>query len=136
MKTTKPKPKLSPLAQAKNALKFYIKFKQQKEKIAKAQAEAAAQLQAFAEANRSKFNEEGHYKLPGGYLYFGEETTIVPCDGFNMSDFVKDFPELVDKKFKVAAMKTLLQDKAGKAKLLQNHCVEIKKEGVFRIVIK
>jgi hypothetical protein len=33
-------------------------------------------------------------------------------------------------------MKTLLQDKAGKAKLLQNHCVEIKKEGVFRIVIK
>jgi hypothetical protein len=136
MKTTKPKPKLSPLAQAKNALKFYIKFKQQKEKIAKAQAEAAAQLQAFAEANRSKFNEEGHYKLPGGYLYFGEETTIVPCDGFNMSDFVKDFPELVDKKFKVSAMKVLLKDESGRQKLLANHCVELRKEDVFKIVVK
>ena len=129
-------PKLSPLQQAKLAMKFYIKFKQQKEKIAKAQAQAAAQLEAFAEANKVKFDEGGNYKMPGGYLHFGEETTIAPCEGFSMADFVKDFPELVDKKFKVAAIKSLLQDEAGKAKLLQNHCVEIKKEGVFRIVIK
>lgn len=133
---TKTKPKLSPLAQAKLALKYYIKYKQQKEKVANAQAQAAAQLEKFAEANRDKFDQEGHYQLPGGYLYFGEETTIQPCEGFSMATFVKDFPELVDKKFKVGAVKALLKDDAGREKLLANHCVELRKEGVFKIVIK
>lgn len=133
---TKTKPKLSPLAQAKLALKCYIKYKQQKEKVANAQAQAAALLEKFAEANRTKFDKDGNYKMPGGYLHFGEETVIQPCDGFNMSEFIKEFPELVDKKFKVGAMKALLKDVAGKEKLLANHCVELRKEDVFKIVIK
>jgi len=134
MKTAKPK--LSPIQQAKAAMKAYIKYKQQKEKVAKAQAQAAAQLQKFAEANRAKFDDDGNFKMPGGYLHFGAETVIQPCDGFNMSEFIKDFPELVDKKFKVGPMKALLNDEAGKERLLSRHCVEIKQEDVFKIVIK
>ena len=121
---------------AKRAMTDYIKLKNSKAKIAAKQKIAADYLQAFAIANRGKFDDNDNYKLPGGYLHFGEETVIVPCEGFSMASFVTDFPELVDKKFKTAAMKALLESEEGKTKLLQNHCVELKKADTFDIVIK
>lgn len=135
MKTKTPNYK-DQVAAAKRAIADYMKFKKSKAKINIKQKVAADYLEAFALANRGKFDKDNNFKLPGGYLHFGEETVITPCEGFSMADFVKEFPELIDKKFKTAAMKTLLQSEEGKAKLLQNHCVELKKVDIFDIVIK
>jgi hypothetical protein len=145
------KPTIS-VAAAKVAMADYIKQKNAKAKIDKKQKEAAACLAVFAAQHRDKF-KDGNYKLPGGYLHFGDETLIVPCDGFDLAAFVNAFPELValykevkldtesintlDKtKVKTSAIKALLDSPEGKGKLTAQHCVEIKQAESFSIVVK
>jgi hypothetical protein len=136
-KSTKTKEKkLSATQVAKLAMLSYIDASAKKAKYSNLQAKAKEVLEAFANANRGKFNEDGNYKLPGGYLHFGEESVIVPCEGFDFLKFAEAFPQLIDKKFKTAPIKSMLTDEEGVKKLTGQHCVELKKEEKFSIVLK
>lgn len=136
MSTKKAIKKPTPLQIARTAMRHYVKTKAEKATLEEKQRKAKAILESFAKSNRKNFDEDGNFKLPGGYLHFGEQSVIKPCDGFDLSLFVKEFPELVDQKFKTAAVKNLLESEEGKEKLLQNHCVELSKEEKFDVVVK
>ena len=136
MKTRKKKPqpkKPTPLQAANKAMRAYIKATAAKEIASEQQKKAKAGLLMFAKD--ADFGDDGNLQLRGGYIHKGKETVIVPCEGFNFLQFMQEFPELVNKSFKVAPIKALLQDEAGKQKLLQNHCVELKQEDSLEIVI-
>jgi hypothetical protein len=129
-------PKTISLALAKEAMADYIKASALKAKQEAKQKLAKSVLEQFAKDNKVKFNEEGNYKLPGGYLHWGEESVIVPCEGFNLVEFVKAYPELVDRKFKTAPIKAMLATPEGLCKLTAQHCVAIEKDDKFSIVLK
>lgn len=132
---TKKKPSPTPRQLANKSMREYIKQTAIKA-IASDKQEAAKQsVLAYAKANTNLKDEDGNIEMRGGYVHFGKKSVITPCDGFIFSEFVKDFPELVDKKFKVAPMKALLEDESGRERLLQNHCVELIKEDTLEIII-
>lgn len=136
MKTKKKKPvhKPTPLQLARRAMKRYIQTTAQKAAISEKQSQAKKELLAFGSSDHAVF-DGANLTLGAGYLHIANETVIKPCQGFDFSLFVKEFPGLVDKKFKVAPMKALLQDDDGKKKLLENHCVELQEVKTLEIVI-
>lgn len=130
------KKEVSPLQAARTAMRAFAKYKAEKAVLEEKQRKAKATLYQFALDNRQMFDESGNFNLPGGYLHFGEKTVVKPCEGFDMNEFVKEFPELVDQVFRAGAVKNILQDEKGREKLLQNHCVELVKDESFDIIVK
>lgn len=133
-KLNKPKRKPTPVQLANRALRAYAAATKAKNRYAAIQKEAAMHLRVFGE-NHSDLFEDGNLQLRGGYLHQATRTVIKPCEGFSMAEFVKDFPELIDNKFKVAPMKALLSSEEGKKKLLENHCVELGQETDIEIIL-
>jgi len=135
--TTKSKGKKKPTQKqlANAAMRSYIKATAEKVTASERQKLAKTSLIAFAALNKDMAGEDGNIQLSGGDIHFGEETVIRPCEGFIMSKFVQDYPELVDQKFKTAPIKNALSDEAARQKLLANHCVDIKKEDTIDIII-
>lgn len=118
------------------AMRNFIALKSKKAVMEEQQRKAKAILEQFAKENRVLFDEDGNFKLKGGYLHFGKQTIVKPCEGFDMGEFVKEFPELVDQVFKTGMVKSMLSSEEGKEKLLQNHCVELAEKESFDIVVK
>lgn len=130
-----PKKAQTQLQMARRAMRTFIKTKNEKAILEEKQRKAKAVLEGFAKANKKNFDESGNFKMPGGYLHFGKESTIQPCEGFDLRLFVADFPELVKQTLKTAAIKNFLESE-GKDRLLKNHCVEVKEEDSFDVVVK
>lgn len=131
----KSKKKLTPKQLADQTMRSYIKATAAKQAAAEQQSFAKKTLLAFAANNKNMAGEDGNIQLKGGYIHFGEETVIKPCEGFDMAKFIQDYPELIDKKFKVAPMKNVLKDDASRKQLTANHCVELVAEESVDIVI-
>lgn len=132
---TKGKKKPTPKQLADQTMRSYIKATAAKQAAAEAQSFAKKALIAFAAINKFMAGEDGNIQLKGGYIHFGEETVIKPCTGFDMARFIQDYPELVDKKFKVGPIKNVLKDEASRQALTANHCVELVAEESVDIVI-
>jgi len=121
---------------AREYLGVYIKDRRSKSKYDNRMKLAKEYLLRYATEHRDKFDDSGNLNMPGGYLHFGKETVVQGCDSFNMAAFLLDHPDLVDHKFKTAAIKAILQSEAGVEKLTNNHCITLEEQEKFDIVIK
>lgn len=121
---------------AKEYFADYIKAKKAKAKLDARMKDAKAYLEAYADDETDNFDEKGNLEMNGGYLHLATKTEVVGCETFDISEFMKDFPELVDHKFKTAAIKAILKSEAGTEKLTNNHCVTLDEVTTLEIVIK
>lgn len=143
-----------PVSVAKAAMANFIKLKKQKARIEARQKKAKAKLVLFAASNRDKFDENDNYHLKGGYLHFGNETLVIPCEGFQLGAFIEKYPELVGlfkkvsyadgtdvmtldrDKIKTGAIKSILDSEEGRKKFTTEHCLQLGTVETFAIEVK
>jgi hypothetical protein len=74
-------------------------------------------LEEYAKQNKAQFDDDGNLFFEDGYLHFGKKSIVKTMRKFSIVAFIKAFPELIKREFKVGAIKEIVKDKAGKAKL-------------------
>jgi hypothetical protein len=116
-------------------MREYIKFTALKSQANERQKAAKAHLFGFAEINPDLKDEDGNIVLRGGYIHYGKETVVSPCEGFVYSKFVQDYPELVKIEIKVAPLKAILTNDEAREKMLANHCVSLTEEDTVEVII-
>lgn len=132
----KTKKKTTSHKRAQEMLSAFIKDQRAKAKYDARMKECKAYLATYAEENPDNFDNKGNLQLNGGYLHIANETKVVSCDQFDLVKFVKDYPELLDAKFKTSAVKAILKSAEGVEKLTTNHCVELSETQKLEIVVQ
>jgi hypothetical protein len=120
---------------ANGNMREYLKLQAEKAVIDSKMKAHKALLLEYAEKNRDFVDGDNNLHLEEGYLHFGNKSVVKTSPKFDLLRFVKFFPELLKREFKVSAIKAILADARGKQKL-QPHGISIVEVEEFSIVPK
>lgn len=95
----------------------YLKLQVQKAGIDAEMKLLKKELEHYAKLNRAQFDDDGNLYFKEGYLHFGNKSIVKTMRKFNIVAFIKAFPELIKREFKVGAIKEIVKDRAGREKL-------------------
>ena len=78
---------------------------------------AETELLEIGMRHRDAFNAEGNLAFETGYLHIANSAIVVTGKKFNLAEFTRDHPDLIDVKLKTSLIKKLFQDAAARKEL-------------------
>lgn len=105
------------LKEANDNLAKFLELQTQKAAIDASMKAYKEKLKEFADKNAKLVNKDGNLILTTGYLHYGTKTTVKHPVRFNVVEFIKKFPALIDWKFKVSPVKAFFDNVKTKEKL-------------------
>lgn len=100
-----------------NKLAAQARIEHELEACAKSMKEAEKELLEIGARNREAFNVDGNLEFETGYIHIANSAVVVLSKKFNLAEFSRDHPELIDAKLKLAPIKKLFQDAAARKEL-------------------